>query len=411
MHPHPAVTANAASVAPSGIREIFNLAVGRPDVVHLEVGEPDFATPAHIVDAAFASARAGTGYTQTAGLLELREVIASRLARVHSLSYATDQIQVTHGGAQAIATIVAATIGDGDEVLIPDPAWPNYEMLVRAHGGTPVFYGLRAANGFIPDPDEVRALITGRTKLLVVNSPSNPTGAVIGEEVLDQLVAHARSAGVLVVSDEVYDEISFDRSPAPSATTCDPEWVVGVWSCSKTYAMTGWRVGYLAAPRSLAPTLVTLQEPAITCVTSVSQAAAMAAITGPQRVVGQMRDAYRRRRDLVLTLAEQAGLDLVKPQGAFYAMLPLAPGADSRRAAIDLVESGVALAPGSAFGAVAADHLRISLAASEEALGLGLERLLGWLEDTDGGAHLSGGDAAIGPDYGSVAGTIRNPSA
>jgi aspartate aminotransferase len=374
----------AGEVAHSGIREIFDAVAGRKDIYHLEVGQPDFPTPEHVIEAALRSARKWSGYTDSAGIRSLREAISERLRRVHSLDYPPERVVVTHGGVQAIAAVCLATLDSGDEVLVPDPGWPNYAMIATALGARVVPYPLRPEDGFVPDPERVRSLFTERTKLLVINSPANPTGAFIPPEVQEALVTAARNAGVLVISDEVYDEMYFDGPAAPSAAGLDDEWVVGVWSCSKTYAMTGWRVGYLVANPQLVETIVKLQEPTISSVSSVTQAAATAALSGSQDVVTQMCSAYRQRRDIVLDLLREAGMDPIVPNGAFYQMVPLKPGTDSRRAALELVERGVAVAPGTAFGSVAADQLRVSLASSEESLRGGIARILEWHSENAG---------------------------
>jgi aspartate aminotransferase len=370
---HPSVTAHATELRASGIREIFNLAANKPDCLHLELGEPDFPTPAHIVEAAVDSARTGSRYTPTIGLPLLREAIAARLDRVHGLDVSPDHVIVTQGGSHAVALLVEAVVGEGDEVLVPDPGWPNCAMGVVAHGGRPVPYALRPEAGFVPDPDEVASLITPRTKLLVLNSPSNPTGSVFPQEVVTAIVADANKRGVLVLSDEVYDEIVFDGQAPVGASHLDG--VIGVWSFSKSYAMTGWRVGYVAAPASLLPTMSMIQEGTITCVSSITQAAALAALDGPQSCVTEMRDAYERRRDLAVDSLTASGIDHVAPSGAFYLMVHLGSGVDARAAALDLVAQGVAVAPGTAFGSVASEYLRVSLAASEETIAAAIARL------------------------------------
>jgi aspartate/methionine/tyrosine aminotransferase len=200
-------------------------------------------------------------------------------------------------------------------------------------------------------------------------------------------VALAAQHDLLVLSDEVYDELIFAGEPA-AAARFDAERVVGVYSMSKTYAMTGWRVGYLTAPSWLAPALWRLQEPLISCVSAVAQAAALAALQGPQDCVGQMRAAYLHRRDLAVRQLREAGIEVTPPQGAFYLMLPLATGCDSRLAALDLVDQGVSVAPGSAFGDVARDHIRISLAPAEDVLAEGISRLTAWHAATRGGQDL-----------------------
>jgi aspartate/methionine/tyrosine aminotransferase len=385
---HRALTDHAGRIPHSGIREIFDLALGREDVLHLEVGEPDFAVAAHIVEAAFDAARSGSGYTATPGVLAVRAAAAARLGRVHGIDVDPSRILVTQGGVQAISAVIAACVGSRDEVLTPDPGWPNYEMMIASHGGVCVRYPLRAANGFVPDPGEIERSISSRTKVLIVNTPANPTGAVLPNEILERLVSIARSAGAIVISDEVYDEIVFDGTQPNTVVRIDPDTVVGVWSCSKTYAMTGWRVGYMAVPSALVDAVTCVQESMISCVSSVTQAAALAAFEGPQHAVLQMRDAYQTRRDLLMGLLDAAGIGYVTPGGAFYLMASLHPDADARRAALDLVADGVAFAPGTAFGAIADNALRISLAASDETITAAAERLADWYARTDGGLAL-----------------------
>ena len=383
------VAGTALAVEHSGIREIVNLVIGRPelDVIRLEIGEPGFATPAHIV-AAGAAAAASARYAPSAGHGHLREALAARLGRVHGIEVEAQDVIVTQGAVQACFLTLAALVTPGDEVLVPDPAWPNYEMQTTMLGGTPVRYPLRAANDFVPDLDEVRALLTDRTRAIVCNSPGNPTGAVLPAATVRGLVDLAIEHDLVLIADEVYDELIFEGDPA-NVLALDREHVVGVYSFSKTYAMTGWRVGYAVAPRWLSPTLAKLQEPQLSCIPDPMMAGAMAALTGPQDEITVMREAYRSRRDLVVDLLADAGLATTTPNGAFYLMLPLGPEVDSRLAAIDLVGAGVSTAPGTAFGAVAGDHLRLSLASEEPDLREGITRLLAWYERTDGGRSLT----------------------
>ena len=385
---------HATNVMHSGIREIVHLVAARPDadIVRLEIGEPGYATPRHIVVAG-AGAAATARYTPSAGVGPLREAISARLRRVHGFSAPAKQVIVSQGAVQACAVVFAALLEPGDEVLIPDPAWPNYGMLVDMMGARPVGYPLRAETGFVPDPDEVEALVTGRTKVLVINSPSNPTGAVIGDEALNALVALARRHDLAILSDEVYDELIFTGAPA-NVVDRAPEHTVGIYSFSKTYAMTGWRVGYAVAPQWLAPTLEKLQEPMLSCISSMSQAGALAALAGPQDKIAEMREGYAARAALGVKLLAEAGIRTTAPQGAFYLMLPLADGVDSRAAAFDLVESGVSVAPGTAFGTVASDHVRLSLATEEHLLAEGIRRILEWYDRTDGGAKPAGSRAS-----------------
>lgn len=379
----------ARQVPPSGIREIVNLVLAAPDadVARLEVGEPDQPLAAHIVAAAQEAAAAGIGYTQSFGIAPLREAVAARLQRVARLTYAPDEIVIGQGGGQVVSAVFAALLDGGDQVLVPDPAWPNYAMAALLRGAVAVPYPQPAADDFLPDPARLAALVTPRTKLVVLNSPNNPTGAVYPPELVAAIVEIAAAHDLWVLSDEVYDELIFEGEPARAARY-DRDRVVGVYSLSKTYSMTGWRVGYAACPRPLARLLGTIQEPMLSCISGVSQQAALAALRGPQDCVARALGVYRTRRDLVSTLLANAGFAAVRPAGAFYQMLPLAPGTDSRAAALDLVRRGVATAPGSAFGTVASDQLRISLASSEAALRTGIERLAAWAADTGAGATM-----------------------
>jgi aspartate aminotransferase len=379
----------ARRVPPSGIREIVNLVMARPDagIIRLEVGEPDFPVEPHIVAAAQVAATRGVGYTQSFGITPLREAIVARLRRLAGLSYSADEIVIGQGGVQAMSVTFAALLDAGDEVLVPDPAWPNYAMTALLRGAVPVPYPLPASSGYLPDLDRLRALITDRTRMIVINSPANPTGAVFPPELVASIVELAAEHDLWVLSDEVYDELVFEGAMA-NAAQYDQDRVVGIYSFSKTYSMTGWRVGYAACRRDLAQLLATIQEPMLSCISGVSQYAALAALEGPQDGVARKRDVYRHRRDLVGELLNEGGFDAVRPAGAFYQMVPLAPGTDSRRAALDLVEHGVATAPGTAFGDVASDQLRLSLAASDVALRGGIERLVAWAQSTAAGASL-----------------------
>jgi aspartate aminotransferase len=380
------ISAFARSVPGSGIREIAHLVAGRADVLHLEYGEPDFNAAPHIVEAAAEAARRGARYTPTPGPIELRAALADKLQRVQGLTYAPEQVVATAGGAQALAAVFAALVEPGDEVLLPDPGFPNFAMNALLHGAVPVYYPLDPSSGFHPDPEQVNALLTPRTKLLVLNSPSNPTGAVIPAGDMQRIVESAAANATYVLSDEVYDQLIFDAgSPVPAARFAR-EWVVGVYSFSKSYAMTGWRLGYTASSPALAAVLARLQEPLISCTSALAQAGALAALAGPDDCLLEMRAAYQRRRDVVVERLAAAGVNVAVPEGAFYCMLPLAPGADARLAALALIDEGVACAPGTAFGRVARSHLRLSLAASESTLTEAVDRITAWLRRTGGGA-------------------------
>jgi aspartate aminotransferase len=381
--PHP--TVNALNMRNSGIREIVNLVLASPGgIARLEVGEPGFATPEHIVAAAMTAASSWTGYTHSAGTHELRSEIATSLGARYDLDVAAERIIVAQGAGQGLSAIYSVVLAQGDEVLIPDPSWPNYAMLTTLHGARPVAYSLPEHRGFMPDLDELASLVTPLTRAIVINSPGNPTGAVMPRGMVRRIAEFAAERDILLISDEVYDQLIFEGEPS-NAAGFGLDNVVSVFSFSKTYAMTGWRVGYIVAPTWLADLLAHVQEPLLSCISSVSQSAALAALRGPQDVITMMRDAYRSRRDLAVRLLTDGGVAVQRPAGAFYLMVPIADGADSRAAALDLVTHGVAVAPGTAFGAVAASQLRLSLASEAEVIETGIARFLEWNTLTEGG--------------------------
>ena len=372
----PKVSEIAAGLPASGIRAITELALARPGALRLEIGEPCFPTPPHIVEAAARAARDGhTRYTAGQGIAPLREAISAKLARINGLNVPADRVIVSHGAMSGLLTSFAAVLQPGDEVLLPDPGWPNWEMMVRLLGGVPRFYALGAKTGFVPDPAAVEAAIGPRTRVLLVNSPSNPTGAVYPAEVLAQFVELARRHDLWLVSDECYDEMCFDAPHVSPARFDRDGRVISVFSCSKTYAMTGWRVGYVAAPSALAATLAKLQQPVLASVSAVSQMAALAALVGPQDCVAAMRDHYRARRDEATALLAARGIGGYRPQGAFYLMVDV--GRESGRFARELLEDcNVAVAPGAAFGEAAANHVRVALCVAADDLSRGLSAIL-----------------------------------
>ena len=361
----------------SGIREIMELAMGRPDVARLEVGEPDFPCELHIAEAGAHASIAPVRYVQGAGIPELREAIARSLTVRYGADVDPARIIVTHGAAQGIALAFTLLLRTGDSVLVPDPAWPNYANVARAMGAVPRAYRLHADRGWMPDVESMFAAADERTRVIVLNSPGNPTGAVMPPGLVAEIVRRARQRGITVVSDEVYDEIIFEGTPA-GAAFLDPDAVIAAFSFAKTYAMTGWRVGYLLVPAALSRTFANAQEATTSCLSPIVQAGALAAIEGPQDAVARMRDEYRARRDLLIVQLAGAGVRIDRPAGAFYAMLPVPAGIDARAAALELADRGVAMAPGSAFGSAATDRLRVSLASSREMLRTGVQRYLQW---------------------------------
>lgn len=366
----------------SGIRLVMDLAARIPDAIHLEVGQPDFRTPPHIIDAAHQAARDGyTGYTPNAGLDSLREACAEKARTENSLDCDASNVLITVGSEGAVASAFVALVDAGDEVLVPEPGWTNYAMLTRAREATPVPYALRAEDGFIPDPAAVDACVTPRTKMLVVNTPANPTGAVYPAATVEALVDVARRRNLYVLSDEAYEKLTFGPEHVSPGRYDDDGRVVTTFSFSKSYAMTGWRVGYAVAPEAVARLMIQLQEPYYSCAPSISQKAAEAALAGPQDCVRDMVAAYAARQRIVLDTLSPAGFVTYRPQGAFYVLVNIAgTGMTSYDFAKDcLQETHVAVAPGATFGESADGWIRISVATSTDDVREGSKRMLDYL--------------------------------
>ena len=362
----------------SGVRVLMEMAARYPDCIHLEVGEPDFPTPAHIVDAAYKAAREGfTKYTSNAGFPSLREAIAAKVRRENRFACTPDQVVVTPGAVAALAIAVLTVAGRDDEVLIPDPGWPNYQAITALAGARAVRFTLHADRGFQPDLGEIEALVTPRTKAILVNSPGNPTGGVFTREVAEGLMGLAARRDLYVVTDEVYEAFVFEGEHVPLGQLDSDGRVLSVLGFSKTYAMTGWRLGYLVATTELAARAASLLEPFASCASSVSQKAGEAALLGPQDCVRQFRDAYRARRDLVRDAL--AGTDLLAavPRGAFYAMLDVSrTGATAMDFAKALLEKErVAVTPCESFGPHGAGRVRVSFATADHLLKEALARI------------------------------------
>jgi aspartate aminotransferase/aminotransferase len=356
----------------------MELTHGRTDVVHLEVGDPDFPTPQHIVDAAFQAAYAGdTHYAPNAGLPELRELAANKLRSLNGVPAEVENVLITPGSGEALYVTALALLNPGDEVLLPDPCWPNFEQIAIAVGARPVRYPLDRRAGFIPDVEMLRALVSERTKAIVLNSPGNPTGGVYPEQVVRAIVELAEHRGLWLISDECYEQLIFEGTHVSAGHLGGLHRTVVIHSFSKTYAMTGWRVGYLACSEELAKRIARLQEPIVSCASTVSQRAAIAALSGPQEFVAEMRESYRRRRDLAVRILGPSGLLAAKPRGAFYALLDIGEDVDTTEFAKWLVEAArVAVAPGETFGPGGRGLVRISLAASDSDIEEGLGALV-----------------------------------
>ncbi len=355
----------AASLPRSGIRAAASLAVGREGLAHLEFGEPSVMAPLAVRQAAAqAVLERRMVYTPTEGPKDLRQALAEKLGRVNRVSASAEQVFVTHGGIGALYLALSTLLETGDEVLLPDPGWPNVVSQVLSLGGVPLFYPLPAADGYLPDPDSWP--ITDRTRAVVVNSPSNPTGSVFPGPLAEGIAQVARRHGLWVISDEVYDQITYGETPV-AMRALYPERTLAVYSFSKTYAMTGWRLGYLVTPEQRVDATKRVAEMVYSSTSMVAQEAAKAALKVPEAEIHSVVATYRRRRDLALHHLKEWGVYRYTPGGAFYLMVDVSkagPATEVHRRLIE--EFGVVTVPGSAFGTSAQGELRLSLAASDE---------------------------------------------
>jgi aspartate/methionine/tyrosine aminotransferase len=352
------------------------------DVIHLEIGEPDFGTPAHICEAAYDAMKAGqTHYCPSAGLVEFRDVIAEELSRTRGIEVRPQNVLVANGAKPFLFFTILAVANPGDEVIYPDPGFPIYESAIRWIGATPVPLPLLEERDFTFDPADLAARLSPRTKLVILNSPQNPTGGVVPADDLAETARLIGETQAWVLSDEVYGRMLYEGEFASIASLPGMlERTILLDGLSKTYAMTGWRCGYAAVPDPLVDPLVRFFVNSTSCVPPFVQLAGVAALTGPQDEPEAMVQEFRERRDLVVAGLEQLpGVSCRMPRGAFY-VFPNVSGtplpADELAARL-LDEAGVALLAGSAFGQVGKDNLRLSYANSKE----NLERALARMDD------------------------------
>jgi aspartate aminotransferase len=376
----------ARTIDQQKIRLMFDLAERAEregaDLVHLEIGEPDFATPEHVVTAATEAAAQGkTKYTANAGIAELREALAEKLGA--EMGFDVDpasEVAVTTGGVEAYHLAMHAVADPGDEVVVPTPTWPNPISQAKLADAVPVQVPMPAAAGFAPDPDRIVDAIGPDTAAVVVTTPSNPTGQLFDREAIRRVVAAAADHGAYVIADEVYRELVYADPPPPVARVVDREhedWVLSLNSFSKTYAMTGWRVGWLSGPADVIGAITKLHESTTSCVTTPAQHAAVAALRGPREPIDEMKAAFRERRAFVIDrIGAIPHVSLTEPDGAFYAFVDVSalPGTSMEIAKRLLHDYGVVTAPGVAFGEGGEGHLRVSFANGRDRLALGLDR-------------------------------------
>ncbi len=368
-------------VPPSGIRKFFDIAATMTDVISLGIGEPDFDTPRAIIEAGVESLREGrTHYTSNAGTIELRRALAAHLERLYGVSYdPKTELLITVGASEALDLAMRATIDSGDEVILHEPSYVAYLPAIQFAGGRVVHVATRFEDDFALDPAAVEAAITPRTKALFLGYPCNPTGAVLPDAVQDELARIAEKHDLLVYSDEIYDRLAFGsyRHRAFSALPGMRERTILMGGFSKAYAMTGWRIGWMAAPAAIIEGVLKIHQYVIMTAPTVAQDAALAAIIDGEPEVERMRAEYDRRRRLVVHGLNEMGLETFEPRGAFYAFPRItSTGLDADTFAQRLLEEEhVAVIPGSAFGPSGAAHVRACYATSYERLEEALVRI------------------------------------
>ena len=365
---------------PSGIRKFFDMITGMDDVVALTVGQPDFITPWHIREAGIESLQNGkTYYTSNAGLLELRQELAKYLDRRFGLKYDGEkEIVVTVGGSEAIDLAVRSCIEPGDEVIIPTPCFVCYEPCVRLAGGVPVIVETKLENKFKLTAEQLKKAITPKTKMLVLAYPNNPTGAIMTKEDLEEIADVIRGTNIVILSDEIYSELTYGVRHTSIASLPDmAERTIIASGFSKSYAMTGWRLGYIAAPEPIAKQMLKVHQFVIMCAPTTSQFAAVEAVKNGDGDIETMKEEYNRRRRYITKGFARIGLECFEPEGAFYAYPNIGKfGLSSDEFCERLLrETRCAIVPGTAFGETGEGFARISYAYSIKHIDAALERI------------------------------------
>jgi aspartate aminotransferase len=375
----PDLASHVASIPASGIRRIHELANDMTGVIMLAVGEPDVPVASHIASAAQSAwAADDTNYSANGGIRPLREAIVRKLAVRNKLSVELEQVWVTVGATQALFQAMGLVLDAGDAVLVPDPGYTTFTMAARMLQADVLSYRLRVDDHFLPDFDELERLVTTATRAIIVNTPSNPLGVVFPESTLRELLDFARRHDLWVISDEVYERFTYGAEHVSIARFDDDERVLSVFSFSKTYAMTGIRIGYLVTPPGLTATMQRVQEAQISCVNVPAQRAAIAALDGPQDGVEAASSHYRDNIQAAASLLHERGIRFLDPRGAFYMWVDVSYASEGDVAGWCerfLLEQHVAVAPGSAFGRSGEGWIRLCAAANREQLLEGIARL------------------------------------
>jgi aspartate/methionine/tyrosine aminotransferase len=374
------------SIPFSGIRGVFEEVARREKrgekIIHLNIGEPDFDTPKHVRDAAKKALDEGkTHYSSNYGIPELREALAQKLSQENGLTYdPATEIIVTVGGNEAVLITMMGLLNPGDEVLIPDPCWLNYFYCVQMAGAVPISVPAKEEYEFIPHINDFRSRLTSRTRMIIINTPNNPTGAVYSAKALEELAELAQEKDLFVLSDEIYEKMVYDGACHVSIGSLPrmKERVITANGFSKRYSMTGWRLGYVAADREVISALIRIHQYATICATSFAQWGAVAALRSPQTEINRMIEEFNRRRNLVYhALMDMPGINVVKPLGAFYIFPNIK---ETGKAPMELTQyliekAKIAVVPGTVFGEFGNEFIRISYANSYENLEIAMEKM------------------------------------
>ncbi|MFW5787860.1 MAG: pyridoxal phosphate-dependent aminotransferase [Halanaerobiales bacterium] len=375
---------NLQKIKPSGIRKLFDLAQNRKDIISFGIGEPDFVTPDHVREAAKDAINEGyTHYTPNAGFADLREALSRKVCNMNRIQIEPEEILLTAGGTQALFSTFYVLLNPGDELIVPDPGFLVYGSQVNLVGGNPVYLPIREENHFQIDPKELKKLITSKTKAILLNSPSNPTGMVIDKKIMKEVSQIAIENDLFIISDELYEDILFDGRKQESIASLPgmKERTISIFGFSKSYAMTGWRIAYLACPGYLVNEMVKVQQNTAVCPNSVTQRAVLYGLQQQEetsRSIAEMREAYQKRRDIIMEgFSEIEGFECLQPEGAFYAFPNIIKtGKSSEELSMYLLDQcGVVTVPGNAFGQYGEGYLRFSFATSLEMIRKGMQKI------------------------------------
>lgn len=384
------INPTVAEIKPSGIRKFFDIAATMKDVISLGVGEPDFQTPWQIRKAGIGSLERGkTKYSSNWGIAELREEITRYLDRKYGLTYNPEkEVLVTVGGSEAIDACIRAVVSPGEEVIIPQPSYVCYEPITRLAGGVPIIIETKAEDDFKVTVEQLKNAITEKTKLLILPYPCNPTGAIMEREDLESIAKIIREKDILVLSDEIYSELTFAKNPHISIASIDGmrERTVVVNGFSKSFSMTGWRLGYACGPREIMSQITKIHQYAIMCAPTTSQYAAIEALRNCDDEIKRMYDEYNMRRRLIVSGFNRIGLECREPKGAFYAFPCIkSTGFGSEEFCEKLLYSkNVAVVPGTAFGAGGEGFIRASYCYSTEHIKEAIERIGEFVKEIKG---------------------------